>query len=126
MGRYNPHLIKARHSYSVEEIAALLGISRKTCLRWLQEGLKPIEPNTKPLLIWGNDLRLFLAEKKKQKKVVLKSKEFYCMRCHQAVKAKAHTERTIPTGKKIGRDARDQFYLIGKCNQCSTKLMRFL
>lgn len=126
MARYNPRLIKARHSYLLGEVATLFGINKKTCLRWLKEGLKPIEPNTKPLLIWGNDLRHFLAEKKKQKIVILKSKEFYCMKCRRAVTAKPRTEKTIPTGKKIGREARAQLYLVGKCGQCGTGLTRFL
>jgi hypothetical protein len=123
---YNPRLIKGQHSYSVEEIASLFGINKKTCFRWLQEGLEPIEQNTKPLLIWGNDLRTFLIRKKKEKKVTLGSKEFYCMKCKCAVRATVGTEKELPTGKKIGRNARVQLYRIGKCGKCGIQVVRYL
>jgi len=126
MRRYNPRFIKGRHSYLIEEIARLFGINKKTCLRWLQEGLEPIEPNTKPLLIWGNDLRFFLVQKQKKQKVPLKKNEFYCFKCKQAVKAQANTEKIIPTGKKIGREAKAQLCRVGDCSLCGAQLTRFL
>lgn len=126
MANYNPRLIKGQRSYTVEEIANVYGVDHKTCRRWLKEGLEPIRRNTKPLLIWGNDVRLFLVQKRNNKKVSLKGDEFFCMKCKKAVKAQATTVETKPTGKKIGREDREQLYSTGKCNVCGTKVTRFL
>ena len=124
--RYNPRLITSRHSYTPEEVAHLFGINKKTVFRWLQEGLQPLEENTKPLLIMGEELRHFLTEQKKKKKVSLKKKEFFCLKCRKAVLAKAGTEKKVPTGKKIGREARTQFFRRAKCEQCGKEVNRLI
>ena len=124
--RYNTHLIKIKASYSLSEIAILFSIDRKTCFRWIDEGLKVVEKNTKPLLVMGIDLKAFIKEKQQGRKIKLSDEEYFCMRCHLAVKAKKGSELFIKTGKTIGREKREQVNKIGICQHCGTKLNRFV
>ncbi|OGZ70253.1 MAG: hypothetical protein A2904_01140 [Candidatus Staskawiczbacteria bacterium RIFCSPLOWO2_01_FULL_33_9] len=127
MPNYNLNLITARRSYSVNEISALLGISRKTCGRWIKyEGLKMVEENTSPLLIIGADLIHFIKKKREKRKIPLKENEFLCFKCHKAVRAKTGSEREIKTGKRIGKDNREQMKKTGACEICNTKLNKLL
>ena len=120
--KYNPRLITSRRSYTPKEIATLFGKNKQTVFRWLAIGLRPLEENTKPLLIMGDELRRFLLEKKKKRKVSLKENEFFCFKCRQAVRAKSETEKMVPTGNRIGKDARKQFFRRGKCERCGTEV----
>lgn len=127
MPNYNINLITARRSYCVNEIASLLGINRKTCGRWIKCGdLKVIEENVNPLLVMGADLINFIKEKREKRKIHLKENEFFCVKCHKAVKAKIGSEQIIKTGKKIGKDSKEQFKKTGICENCGTKINKFL
>jgi hypothetical protein len=125
--RYNTRLIKASRSYSPSEIAKLFDIDRKTCFRWIKsKGLRVIEKNTNPLLVYGKDLKEFIIKEKSERKTKLKENEFYCMKCHKAVRAKTGSENIIKTGKMIGKNNEDQFKKIGLCEFCETKLNKLL
>lgn len=127
MPNCNINLITARRSYSVSEIASLLGINRKTCGRWIKYGgLEVIEENVNPLLILGLDLINFIKKRREKRKVPIKENEFYCVKCHKAVRAKIGSEQTIKTGKRIGKDNREQLKKMGVCENCQTQLNRFL
>lgn len=127
MPNYNINLITARRSYSTNEIASLLGIDRKTCGRWIKyKGLKTIEENRSPLLIMGADLIDFIKKEREKRKIPLKENEFLCVKCHKAVRAKIESEQIIKTGKRIGKDNREQLKKIGVCENCNTRLNRFL
>lgn len=123
--RYNPRLITTRRSYTPEEIAILFGTHKHTVFRWLKNGLRPIEKNTRPLLIMGEELRRFLTKKKSERKKPLQKNEYYCFKCRRATQAKQGTEETVPTGKKIGRDAHDLLVRKGKCEQCGIEVNRY-
>ena len=123
---YNIRLIKSRASYSPSEIATLFGVDRKTCSRWIKEGLKVIEKDTKPLLIMGEDLKVFIANKQACRRFKLAQDEYFCMKCHKPVKARIGSEQAIKTGKKIGRNGWEQVKKIGNCKYCGTKLNKFI
>ncbi len=127
MPNYNLNLITGRRSYCVNEIASLLDIDRKTCGRWIKyEGLKVVEENTSPLLIMGEDLIAFIKKKREKRKIPIKKNEFFCLKCHKAVRAKIGSEQTIKTGKRIGKENREQLKKIGVCENCETRLNKFL
>lgn len=124
--RCNTHVIRPRVSYSLSEIADLLDKDRKTCSHWVKEGLKVIEENARPLLIMGVDLINFIKQKKTKGKIPVRENEFLCMKCRKAVRAKIGSEQIIKTGKKIGKNNREQFKKIGVCENCQTRLNRYL
>ena len=124
--KYNLSKIRAKTAYSLKEVCSLLGINRKTVLRWLKEGLVLLDATKKPWLIMGYDLQAFIRAKRKAKQVKLQFDEFYCLTCKKAVKAKRGTQRTEKTGKKIGKNEREQEMLCGKCKECGNNIARFL
>lgn len=124
--KYNTKLIKSRNSYTIAEIADLFGVHKKTCFRWLKEGLKVIQENTNPLLIMGNDLKQFLQGKQKARKTILQPDEYYCCKCSRAAKAKIGSEQIVKTGRKIGRNNQDQLCKIAICTNCKSKVNRFI
>lgn len=127
MLNYNTHLITLRRSYSIKDMALLLGIDQRTCHRWIKnEGLKVIEENARPFLIMGADLANFIKTKKAKAKIPLRDDEYFCLKCRKAVKSKAGSEKIIQTGKKIGKDNLEQVKKIGLCEVCGTKINRFL
>ena len=127
MPNYNINLITSKRSYSINEVASLLSIDRRTCGRWIKyEGLRVIEENTNPILIMGEDLRSFIKERKEKRKIPLKDNEFLCMKCRKAVRALSGSEETVKTGKKIGKDDQEQLKKIGICENCNTQLNKFL
>lgn len=125
--RYNTHLIKVRRSYSPTQIAKLFSIDRKTCFRWIKDKqLKILGASASSTLIYGKDLKEFLDKEKIERKTKLKEDEFYCMKCHKAVRAKSGSENIVKTGKTIGKDSKDQLKKIGLCELCGTKLNKLL
>ncbi len=127
MPNYKINLITSRRSYNISEVASLLGINRKTCGRWIKYNkLKVIEGNITSPLIMGSDLIYFIKKNRQKNKIPIKEDEFFCMKCRKPVKAEIDSERIIKTGKKIGKDNREQFKKIGICENCKTKLNKFL
>jgi len=122
--RYNTRLIRQRHSYDLEEIANLLNKDKRTCFRWIDEGLKVIDADSKPLLVMGFQLKRFLEEKRNKNKVSLKEKEYFCLRCKKAVEAKLGSEQSNPTGKNIGKNNKKQIMKTGLCEVCGGKIYK--
>lgn len=122
--RYNIKQIRRRTSYSLEEVAELLGKGKRTCFRWIEEGLEVVEIDAKPLLVMGYELRRFLEEKGKKNKSPMEKNELFCLHCKKPSKAKSGSEQINPTGKKIGKDNREQMMKTGLCEVCGGKMYR--
>lgn len=122
--RYNTRLIRQRHSYDLEEIAELLNKDKRTCFRWIDEGLKVIDADSKPLLVMGFELKRFLEERRNKNKVSLKENEYFCLRCKKAVKAQLGSEQNNPTGKNIGKNNKKQIMKTGLCKVCGGKIYK--
>lgn len=124
--KYNLHLIKERASYSVDQMALLFGVNKKTPLRWLGEGLSVIEENTKPLLVMGKELKKFLRLKKQKRKTTLAEGEYYCMKCQRGVGPTPGSEHVTKTGKVYGKNRVEQLKRVALCANCGTKVIRYL
>ena len=86
--KINPQKIHNHRSYTIQELSCLLGINSKTCLRWIEKGLKTIAESKKPILIMGKDAKEFLRKKDSGRKCKLKRRQFYCLTCKGATYAK--------------------------------------
>ena len=125
--KYNLNLIKSRRSYSIKDMALLFGKNGKTFSRWIKDGdLKVIETGVSPLLVMGEELERCIRDKRSSKKVPLQKDEFFCRKCHKAVRAKAGSKVISGTGKTIGKDRLEQMVASGLCEACGTKVMKFL
>src|SRR5260370_37945367 len=83
----NPRLAKIHRNYTVEEVAAVLGVHRNTVREWVKRGL-PTNDDRRPMLILGRDLVAFLHARRAKNKRICQPGEIYCVRC-RAPKAPA-------------------------------------
>jgi len=126
MANYNARKVRVRRSYSIEDMAHLFNITRKTAERWIKNrGLKVIEKNVNPLVM-GIDLKSFIKDKFKKGKIILKENECFCINCKKGVIPKIGSEKIISTGKRIGKINKEQFMKKGICPFCGTKLNKFM
>mgnify|MGYP005751237847 CR=1 FL=1 len=76
----NVKKIKAARSYTIPEVAEVLGCSTRTVRNWAGMGLRVLNDN-RPFLIIGDDLKTFLAAQSASKKVKLGPNELFCLSC---------------------------------------------
>lgn len=76
----NPRLAKIHRNYTVEEVASLFGVHRRTVREWVKRGLPTID-DRRPMLILGRDLVAFLQARRAKNKRPCKPGELYCLRC---------------------------------------------
>jgi hypothetical protein len=79
--RASPNAIKLHYSYSVGELAALLGVHKNTVRNWQRTGLAALEG--RPVLIHGAAARAFLVERKRARKQPCPPGAIYCFRCKE-------------------------------------------
>lgn len=80
--RINPRLAKLHRSYSVEELARVLGVHKHTVRGWIKAGLPKLD-DTRPLLIVGCEFQDWWAKRRKAAKSPLKPGQLYCFKCRQ-------------------------------------------
>ena len=57
--RHDCRRVKIHRTYTIAEVAALVGVHKHTVSRWIAEG-PPTTDHKRPFLIHGADLRAFL------------------------------------------------------------------
>lgn len=92
--RHNYRRVKIHQSYTISEVAALLGVHKHTVSRWIKAGL-PLVVTTRPQLILGSDLRAFL-QAQQPRKQKLRAGEIYCLRCKAAKRPAGDMVEYIP------------------------------
>lgn len=115
--RLNPNLSKIHRSYTVEEVAELYGVHKKTVRNWIKNGLLVID-DVRPLLILGTDLRLFIRQKRKGNKRKCKPSEIYCLRCRAPRNVLPETAKFVQDVGGIGR-------VFALCSVCDSKVNKY-
>lgn len=115
--KLNPNKSKIHRSYTIEEVASLYSINKRTVQNWIQDGLSVIKEK-KPFLILGTDLRIFIRLKNKSRKRKCKPHELYCFRCKKASMVQANSIHFLRETHGTGR-------VFGECIQCGTKVHKF-
>lgn len=82
MSRINPRLAKLHRSFSVFELADLLGVHRNTVRQWIREGL-PVLDGAKPILILGSDFQAWWGKRTKARKRPCQPGQMYCFKCRE-------------------------------------------
>jgi hypothetical protein len=113
--RFNTRLIRAKHSYSIEDITQCLNIHKNTVGDWLKAGLKKID-GLQPYLIWGQDLIDFLDARNKDKKRPCAENQLFCCRCQIPTYAKDNMVRIHHSDKRTN--------LSGICATCGSSTNR--
>ena len=81
--RANPQRVKLHRSYSVPELATLLGVHKNTVRHWQRNGLEPIDAS-RPWLFQGSVVRAFLALRNASRKRPCKPGTLFCFHCREA------------------------------------------
>lgn len=110
MAKFNPQKICKHMSYTIRELSELLGISEKTCLRWVDKGLMTVPGSKKPILITGEAAKEFIRNINSKRKVKLKRHEFYCFKCK------------VPRRAKRGSISESGGMKKGLCSVCNGKM----
>jgi hypothetical protein len=114
--RPNPRLVKIHRSYSVEEVADLLGKHKNTVRAWIKAGL-PTCDGKRPTLILGRALREFLIAQRGKNKKPCSPGEIYCVRCRVPRKPAGEMAEYQATTTTLGD-------LIGICPVCDCVMHR--
>lgn len=80
--RINPRAIKLHRTYSIEEAARVLGVHKNSVRGWRRQGLAPID-SSRPVLFLGDDIRVFLEERRVSRKRPCRPGTLYCFRCRE-------------------------------------------
>lgn len=81
--RADPRRIKIHRSYTVEQLAQLLGCHKNSVRQWLKQGLEFLDDGKRPLLIQGSVARRFLEARRRSRKRRCQPHELYCLRCQE-------------------------------------------
>ena len=122
--KFNPNLIRARHSYTFAEISEVYGIHRRTVQNWRKRGLKVIDETSKPYLVIGAEIRRFLKDNSQKRKHPLKPGEFFCPRCKNPRKSLQDRFKIEIRDKRLGKKYR-QAIMQGVCEVCYCPLFLF-
>ncbi|MGA8429353.1 MAG: helix-turn-helix domain-containing protein [Candidatus Sulfotelmatobacter sp.] len=118
MGKSQPNhrLVKIHRSYTVGEVADLLGHHKNTVRRWIMDGLSTID-GKRPMLILGRVLIEFLQKRRGGKKQPCGPGQLYCVRCHAPKSPAAGMVECQPVTEKIGN-------LTAICPECNSMMNR--
>lgn len=115
--RLNPNLCKIHRSYTVEEIAALFKVHKKTVRNWITNGL-PVYDSARPLIVLGTDLRLFIRQQRKANQQHCQLDELYCLKCRSPKKPVLGTAHFLQMPNGAGR-------AFATCNECGSKSNKY-
>ena len=113
--RHNGRSVKIHRSYTVPELAKVLGVAKITISRWIDDGLPVIE-RKRPLLIHGSDVRAFL-QARRPRKQPCRPGQFYCLRCRVPKRPAFGEAEFRPATTKTGM-------LEGLCSDCGSMVYR--
>ena len=109
-------LVKIHRSYTVEEIAQLLGTHKNTVRTWVKAGL-PTCDERRPALILGRDLAAYLKARRTKNKRPCQPGEMYCVRCRAPKQPAGQMAEYEPVTEKFGS-------LKGICPDCESMIYR--
>lgn len=122
--RYNPNLIRLRHSYTFAEIAEIYGIHIRTAHSWRKRGLKVIDEASRPYLVIGAEIKQFLKDNRRRRRHPLQPGEFFCPKCQSPRKSLEDQISVEITDKRLGKRYR-QAIIRGTCEVCKCPLFLF-
>ncbi len=108
--RPNPMAVNKVLTYTIEECANSLGVTKATIRNYVRRGL-PIMTAQRPYLISGEALRDFLLSERKNRKKPMKLNELFCPSCGTGRRPYGMmVDLAMQTGKSG--------LLVGLCNVC--------
>jgi hypothetical protein len=99
--RPNYRRVKIHRSYTVEEIASLLGTHKNTVRRWVKAGLSTCDEK-RPMLISGHQLTAFLQARRTRNTHTCQPGEMYCVRCRAPKIPAGDMADYVPVAERFG------------------------
>ena len=97
-------------------MARLFKVHRNTVRNWFRQGLEPID-DQRPILIRGQELRLFLTERRARAKQICGPGRIYCLPCRAPKVPAGNIAECIRTSETTGT-------LEGICPDCNRMIYR--
>lgn len=114
---HNPNKCKIHRSYSVEEVAILYEVHKRTVRNWIKKGLAVCD-DKRPLLILGANLKQFLQQQRQVNKRNCKPSELYCFKCREPRTPDQNTIQFIQETSTKGR-------VISACSVCNSTMNKY-
>lgn len=108
--------IKIHLSYTISEVAELLGVHKNTVQHWIKSGLPHIRDG-RPLLILGQDLKEFLNGRRLKGRKPCPPGHLFCLKCREPRRPAARMLDYVPITLTSGN-------LKGICEVCETFIFR--
>jgi Helix-turn-helix domain len=112
----DPRRVKIHRPYTVEELAATLGIHKHRVRRWIKQGLRAID-NRRPTVLCGRDVRAFLEGRRATARRPGAPGEIYCFKCRVPRTPAGRVADLEVSRPSVGR-------LVAICETCGTMLYR--
>lgn len=117
--RINARLIKSKYSYSLQELADVIGCHSNTISNWIKcEGLQRID-GIYPYMLYGQVVIDFLKARQLKNKTTLSINEFRCCTCQSSRKAWEGIATIKTINSKIAM-------LQAICEQCNGKINKII
>lgn len=118
--RLYPHkYVRYWDIYDIDDICAIFSdfdLHPQTVRKWVKNGLKTIDKGKKPLLVYGNDLIIYLKKRNDTNKCKTAFNEMYCMRCQDA--------RLIFRNEIFAQHKLQFIKAQGVCRECKTRMFK--
>lgn len=122
--RPRPEWLILHRTYTAKELAVALAVNPRTIQTWKSQGLSPIDPEERPALFSGSDVREFLARRNAKRKTSLTTNQFYCVKCRGPVFPDPASVIWQPLSHD-GRCPEAKIRAIGRCPHCGSTINRF-
>jgi hypothetical protein len=104
--------VKRHRTYTVSELARVTGVHDHTVRVWIKAGLAVLS-DARPILISGDEAKLFLAARRAARKTPCGPGRFYCFRCREPREPALGMADYVPFDDAIGN-------LSALCPVCAT------
>ena len=116
--RINPNRVKINRNYTVMDVSETLGVHPKTVRNWIRAGLSVID-ESRPLLIQGADLKLYLKQKRKTYLHKCELNEMYCFKCNRPTEPSINSLEFIAKPAGMGQ-------MTGRCGECGKRVNKYV
>jgi hypothetical protein len=111
--------IRKHLSYTYEEAARVVSVSRMTVRHWAKHCGLPVQSEQRPHLVLGDDLKRFLQAQRESRKRKCGPGEMYCLKCRTPRKPVEGLLEHQTYSASRGA-------LIGLCAKCGALMRRFV
>ena len=123
--KYNAQKIRKHKTYTISELAKVFSVSKSSIKRHCRLGLEPIDRNSVPWLLYGNDIIEYFEVVRQKKKIRIKPGQVLCSGCRVGVRLRTDSISLEYSGRKLGIGKYRQIYIRGIGEFCEHRCLGF-